>query len=481
MIYCTISPNVVNHTLFFEKINKILESKSIYKLNETVIYLWRRGLPKKIVLDVIQVVKNIRVGKIFVVFICVLAIFTSHALAYADDFHEYEPINEAFTKEVVEASATPPVIEAGAAIVIDAKSGRVLYAKNADSRRPMASTTKIMTAIVAIEKGGLEDKVKVSKRAASVRGSVIHLRAGEDLTLRELLYGLMLNSGNDAAIAIAEHIGGTVENFAQIMTNKAKDIGLKDTAFKTPHGLDATGHYTTARELALLTRYALDNPVFSKIVSTQSMAISNRTLNNTNEMLRLYNGADGVKTGYTGKAGRCLVTTAKRGDFRIISVVLNCSSRTIRAKSSKTILDYGFDNYKLYTLLQKDQQITKIEVKKGIKKFTNVTAVSGVEIPLTLEEKNKLKEEISTYAILNAPVHEGIEVGTIVFSIDDKIIAQSDLKTCESISRKNFWYYWHEITDIWYRIMLHPDVNAFTLVGSNRLFHYFCIGIFHAL
>jgi len=206
---------------------------------------------------------------------------------YGDEFVEDEFASEVVIESVnVDESEElkPPRIEAKAAIVIDADTGRVLYEKDAYSRRAIASTTKIMTAIVAIENGNLDDKVKVSSRAASIWGSTIKLKPGEELTLKELLYGMMLRSGNDAALAVAEH-GGTVENFVKMMNDKARELGLKNTAFKTPHGLDVEGHYSTAYELAMLTRYALQNPVFAQIVATKSTTITNRSLYTTNEML----------------------------------------------------------------------------------------------------------------------------------------------------------------------------------------------------
>lgn len=379
---------------------------------------------------------------------------TSITIVYADDFDEDEPLTEVFTNQVSDyTSVKPPKIEAGAAIVIDSESGRVLFEKNAYSRRAIASTTKIMTAIVAIENGNLNDRVKVSKRAASIWGSTIKLRAGEELTLKELLYGMMIKSGNDAAIAVAEHVGGSVENFIEMMNEKARSLGLKNTAFKTPHGLDANGHYSTAYELALITQYALKNPVFSKIVGTQSTSITGRNLFSTNEMLSLYPGADGVKTGYTGKAGRCLVTSATRNNFRIISVVLFCSSRSKRAQSSKSILDYAFNNYKPYELLKSNQKLGMVNVKKGKKACASVASIEGIKMPLTAEEKENLKTEINLYESISAPVYEGVEVGTIKFFVNGKQIAQSAIKTAENIPAKTYTDYYKDVLDIWFKLI----------------------------
>ena len=228
-----------------------------------------------------------------------------------------------------------PVINAQSAIVMDFDTGRVIFEKNAYQRRPMASTTKVMTAIIALENGNLDDIVTISRNATSIHGSLMHLHTGEKLPLRDLMYGLLLCSGNDASIAIAEHVGGSVEGFLEMMNNKAKEIGANNTHFTSPHGLDDVGHHSTAYDMALITKYALNIPVFNEIVKTKSIQVGNRYLNNSNEMLTSYEGADGVKTGYTGRAGRCLITSATRDGRRFISVVLFCDSRSQRALSSK--------------------------------------------------------------------------------------------------------------------------------------------------
>lgn len=390
-------------------------------------------------------------------FCCIFAI-NLNGMAYGDEFVEDEFNEDEFVLEVdakpVDGhdESKPPKIEAGAAIVIDADTGRVLYEKDAYSRRAIASTTKIMTAIVALENGNLNDKVKVSKKAASIWGSTIKLKEGEELTLRELLYGMMLKSGNDAALAVAEHVGGTVENFVKMMNDKAKELGLKDTAFKTPHGLDVEGHYSTPYELAMMTRYALRNPIFAEMVATKSTTITNRSLYTTNEMLSLYPGADGVKTGYTGKAGRCLVTSATRDGFKIISVVLNCASRNKRAESSKAILDYAFNNYRPYELLRANQELGQVSVYKGKKSSVSVVAVESIKLPLSKEEKAKLRTELTLEDTINAPVYKGVEVGKIEFLVDGKLIARSAVKTAEVVPDKKYGDYFRDVLDIWFKL-----------------------------
>lgn len=403
-------------------------------------------------MDVIKLFKS-AIKRLIVTITSITLVATCAISIHADDLIENEPFEEVFSTQAI-TQLTPPKIAASAAIVIDMKSGRVLYEKNAHSRKSIASTTKIMTAIVAIEKGNLTDKILISKKASNIRGSTINLNEGEELTLRELLYGLMLKSGNDAAIAIAEHIGGSVEGFAVLMNEKAQQLGLKNTQFKTPHGLDTPGHYSTAYELAQIARYALNNPVFSEIVATQNASITGRSLYTTNEMLSSYPGADGVKTGYTGQAGRCLVTSATRNNMRLISVVLNCASRTIRAQNSQAILDYSFNNYNLHTIFDNSKNTYSLQVIKGISATVPVVATETIEVPLNKDELNNLKMDVCLYQDkLVAPVRKNSDVGHITFTINGTTLATTLLKTNADVARKNFSNYFHDTFQIWYRLM----------------------------
>jgi len=385
--------------------------------------------------------------------VCLLIFFETVFISNvsADEVLEDEPFVATFAN--IADNGGIPKIGALAAIVMDTESGRVLFEKNAYSRRPMASTTKIMTAIIALEKGNLDDTVVVSKRAATIGGSTINLKTGQKIRLRELLYGLMLNSGNDAAIAIAEHIGGTVENFAEMMNEKAMELGALDTNFKSPHGLDMDGHYTTAYDLAVITSYALKNPVFAEIVRTKHANIGYTTLNNTNEMLSIYPGADGVKTGYTGKAGRCLVTSATRDGWQIISVVLGCPTRHARAESSKVILDYAFENYKPYVFINKGDKIKTLKVIKGVESNVDVLAMDEIVFPLKEDEKEKVEMYIELPEKLDAPVYANVEVGNIYCYLDGELIGHTSLKTETSIRRKVFRDYLELIFDKWIRLI----------------------------
>lgn len=372
--------------------------------------------------------------------------------AFANEFIEDEPFKPVFSSSEYKENKAP-IIDAGAAIVMDAKSKRILYEKNAYSKMSMASTTKIMTAIIALENGSLDDVVTVSRKAAEIWGSVIGLREGQKMKLRDMMYGLLLSSGNDAAIAIAEHIGGTVENFLDMMNKKAVLIGVRNTQFKSPHGLDMEGHYSTAYDLAVIASYALENPDFSQIVSTRSANIQGMWFSNTNEMLSIYPGADGVKTGYTGKAGRCLVTSATRDGWRIVSVVLQCPSRNMRALSSKKILDYAFNNYKPYVLQKKGQCFAELPLKKGIEGFVEVRAVEEIVIPLKDSEKTLLEKKVYLPRYLDAPVYAGVDIGTVQYSFNEETIADSNLVLWSDVGRKDFLYYLGQIFHEWCRVM----------------------------
>jgi len=338
-----------------------------------------------------------------------------------------------------------PNLNALAAVVMDMNSERVLYEKNARIRKPMASTTKIMTAIVAIENADLEEIVTVSKRAAEVSGSEIHLKIGEKLKLRDLLYGLMLKSGNDASIAIAEHVGGTVEDFCEMMNRKALSIGAENTHFTSPHGLDKSEHYTTAFELARITAYALKNPIFNEIVSTKEASIPNRILFNTNELLGVYPGVDGVKTGYTGQAGRCLVTSATRNQMRMITVVLGSPTRTARAQSSTNLLNYAFSNYNLSFLALKGESIENINVEKGINRSLTVAVKDEVKLPLREDERKLLERKVDLPKEVMAPVKKGQELGSVKWVLNGQELGRSSLIASEDIRRKNYYDYFKEL------------------------------------
>jgi len=390
---------------------------------------------------------------VFVIFIIISNLFWTN-LASGDDTNDDGPVNDLFNQESIETTGNKiPRISAGAAIVLDIVSGRVLYEKKAYSRSSIASTTKIMTAIVAIENGNDDEDVIVSKRAAAISGSQVNLKEGKTYKLGDLFYAMMIRSGNDAAIAVAEHVGGSVEAFAEMMNRKAAEIGATNTNFVTPHGLDDPQHYSTPYDLALITQYALKNEKFCKIVGTKTSTFEGSRISNTNEMLSLYPGADGVKTGYTGQAGRCLVTSATRNGWRIISVVLNCASRPVRAQSSKVILDYTFGSYKRYEYLKKGQEVYEIELNKGLENKISVYSDRDISFPLKQDEVDRVRLVYNIPKRLEAPIENESKVGTIDYMLDDKLLASADIINYSAVARKDFYYYFDTIFKAWGRLV----------------------------
>lgn len=329
------------------------------------------------------------------------------------------PASNGYAKET---AAKPIVNNTWYAVVMDADSGRMLYEKNSLKIVPMASTTKIMTAILAIENSSMDEPVTVSKRASSIHGSTIGLKTGEKLSMEEILYGLMLRSGNDCAIAIAEHISGSVEKFVDLMNSKAFEIGAFNTHFSSPHGLDSNGHFTTARDLALITRYAFQYGIFAKIVSTKTITFnygSKRSFHNTNKLLWSIEGADGVKTGYTGKAGRCLVSSVSRNGRRFICVVLNSQNRW---EDSKKLLEYAYSNYTEKIDIEADNFKSSILVDGGSRQRLPVVLKESISVPLTKDEKENLSMRALVPDSLQAPVYKNQQVGRFVLYSGDSEI-----------------------------------------------------------
>ncbi len=310
-------------------------------------------------------------------------------------------------------------VSAKSAILIEARSGEVIWQKDADRRMPMASTTKIMTALVALDSGDVGRTVSVSKDAVGIEGSSIYLYPEEELTLLELIYAMMLESANDAAAAIAIEVGGSVEGFAALMNKKADELGLKDTHFTNPHGLDDPEHYTTARELAIIASEAYENDSFREIVSTYKKTIplneteGVRLLVNHNKMLKRYDGAVGIKTGFTKKSGRCLVSAAERGGAEFIAVTLSAPDDW---NDHTKLLDLAYSLYEARTLCEKGEFQFTIPAIGGTENY--IIAENTEKITLTLPKgRDDIEYIIELPRFIFAPTESGEKVGDIVFFI----------------------------------------------------------------
>ena len=310
---------------------------------------------------------------------------------------------------------------AAAAVLMDGGSGRILYAHNADQPMSIASITKIMTALVALEWGSL-DRVYTVTGEDMAEGSSMYLKAGEQVTLEELLYGLMLSSGNDAALAVAHCVSGSVESFVAAMNEKAKALGMTNTSFANPNGLDDPAHFSTARDMAVLTRAALKREDFCRIVSTRSITIGQRTLVNHNKLLSWYEGCVGVKTGYTQSAGRTLVSAAQRDGQTLIAVTLKDSRDW---EDHKALLDYGFSAFPQSVILTDTEPVAELPVKGGDLSTVAIQAETGISYPLAQGEQPEIRLELPE--ALTAPLTKGTVVGEAVAFLGDQEIGRTKL------------------------------------------------------
>ena len=387
----------------------------------------------------------------------VVLFLTLSSFSYAN-LEDNEEIN--FSQDIIQTSNNNideiPKTSSRVALIFDRNSKKILYEKNGLKQVPMASTTKIMTAIVVLENAKLNDVVTIDKKAAAIGGSRLGLKVNDKISVKDLLYGLMLRSGNDAAVALANHVGGSVEGFAKLMNKKAKELNLNNTNFVTPHGLDNSKHYTTAYELAIMADYALKNETFEKIVGTKFTNIkineSTISINNTNELLGNLEGVYGVKTGFTNGAGRCLVSSCKRGDLDIITVVLGSDTKKIRTKDSINLIDYANKKYEVIDIKKiieekfKNWQLlneSRIYIDKGKK-----TKIKLKIENINYEKKAVLKEDIDKIDIevnclqeLKAPIYENEKVGNVKVKLNGEIIENLEIKVKEDIQKKNIQDY----------------------------------------
>lgn len=388
---------------------------------------------------------------------------------YADDEVNDEIDKIDNLEEILETVADTekeeiPKLNSRQAIVFDRKSKRIIFEKNENKRVAMASTTKIMTAIVVLENSELNDEVIVSTKAGGIGGSRLGLKKNDKILVRDLLYGLMLCSGNDAAVALAEHVAGSVEGFAEKMNQKAKELKLQNTHFVTPHGLDNPEHYTTAYELALISDYAMNNEVFTKIVATQNTTVmingNSKNIKNTNELLGYLQGVKGIKTGFTNNAGRCLVTCTKRDDFEIITVVLGADTKKFRTEDSIKLIEYTYKYYKQVDITDtinskflewKRMNENRIIIEKG-KKNSNLQlefeVIKNTCIPIKLTDLDKIEVEINSLTYLKAPVEENSVLGNMKITLNNEVIEIVNIVNKRKIERKNNADYFLEFLDV---------------------------------
>lgn len=412
--------------------------------------------------------KRERYKKIIFIAFIVLLNFNIGNISYAIDDNDFDYV---WIDEAIEEGKTikDPEVLSRHAVIYDRASKTVIWGKDEMTETPMASTTKIMTAIVMCEELGeerMQETVEVCKEAAYTNGSSMGIKTGDKVTYHDLLYGLMLPSGNDAAVQIAISIAGSVENFAGLMNKKAEELGLEHTHFVTPHGLDRESHYTTAKELAIITDCALSNPMIAKVVSTESYTVTingyPKTLNNSNELLGYLNGVTGVKTGYTSGAGRCLVTSSNRDGFEIITVVLGSDTKKIRTKDSIRLIEYAYKNYQLKNIeeLVQDEyrewcrlNQKRIYVNKGVKTNPEIymEEIKNKIYPITQNSNITIDSEVKTN--YEAPMEANTVVGKITIQIDGKLIEEIEIKTKEQIKRKEIKEYFIQFMEIFKQVI----------------------------
>lgn len=369
------------------------------------------------------------------------------------------------TKEIVEEEAeeAEPQINSRIALIYDRTSGKIMYEKNGNKQTPMASTTKIMTAIVVLENANLKDVVTIDSKAAGMGGSRLGLKKNDKITVNDLLYGLMLRSGNDAAVALANYVGGSIEGFAEMMNAKAKEMGLTNSHFVVPHGLDNEGHYTTAYELAKMADYALQIEKFKEIVSTNSTTITingyPKAINNTNKLLGSVAGVYGVKTGFTNGAGRCLVAACERDNLDIITVIIGADTNNQRTEDSKELIEYAYKEFEVVGIkeileMQWEQWKAinqgRIYVEKGVK---NNVELLLEELPyenmaITKTEVDKIEIEVNSIFYLEAPVQQNKIIGNVKVMVNGETVEVLDIMVKNEVRKREIKDYLLEFMEV---------------------------------
>ena len=334
-------------------------------------------------------------------------------------------------------------LNAKSAILMEESTGNILYESNPDERLPIASVTKVMTMLLIMEavdsgKISLDDMVTVSEHAMSYGGSTMFLETGEQLTVNDMLKGIAVASANDGCVAMAEHLAGSESAFVDMMNEKAKELGMENTHFMNTNGLDEDDHYSSARDVAIMSRELMKHETIFNYTSIwmDTLRGGKFQLANTNKLIRFYDGANGLKTGSTSKALCCLSAAAKRNDMQLIAVVLGAPTSAERFASAKSLLDYGFANYAVNTQITAGDEVQKIAVEKGVDKEVGVVAGDSCSTLVKKGQEDNITKEIKIDETITAPIEVGQKIGTMTISRDGEVIADIDLNASSAVEKK---------------------------------------------
>ncbi|PHE38714.1 D-alanyl-D-alanine carboxypeptidase [Bacillus pseudomycoides] len=381
--------------------------------------------------------------RVFGILVCFMLLFSSVSVGFAQ--------SEKAQSEKTEVEKTPKLAEeVSSAIVIEQDTGKVLFEKSPNEKLPPASMTKIMTMLLImeqVEKGKLklEDKVRASEHAASMGGSQIFLEPGEEMTVNEMLKGIAIASGNDASVAVAEHIAGSEEGFVNMMNKKAKDLGLKNTHFQNPTGLPAKDHYSTAYDMSIMAKELMKYPLIRKYTGKYEDYLRENTekkfwLVNTNKLVRFYPGVDGVKTGFTTEAKYCLTASAEKNGMRVISVVMGAPTSKERNNQVTKLLDYAFGQYTTKKLYKRGEKIQTVKVGKGKKEKVDLVSSDNVSLLMKKgENMDKVKQEVIAEKKVKAPIKKGDALGTLVIKKDKDVLLKQTIVAKEDVAAASWW------------------------------------------
>jgi len=406
---------------------------------------------------------------IFIILLSIYLLYSSMLHKNQQILSQMPPYAPAQTAEIPEktvysgrdfsitSKGTPPSsLHAKASCLMDADTEQVLWGQEADKKMPMASTTKIMTCIIALESGKLEDTVTATSYAASMPDVQLNMKAGETFRLKDLLYSLMLESHNDTAVAIAEHVGGSVEGFAALMNAKAAELGCTQTNFVTPNGLDSKEHYTTAKELCIIAAYAIKNKQFLNIIATPSYRFSNLKgtrkyqVRNHDAFLTSYPGAIGIKTGFTGSAGYCFCGAAKKGDQTLITSVLACGWPPHKAwkwKDTKTLMNYGFENFKKVSVSPGKLPST-LPASQGTENEISIRFLTPKKLSFTLQEQDTVTRKTILPKSVIAPVRKGDIIGYDKYYRNNSLLYEFPILAKKSCADRGLSYYRKLVRDL---------------------------------